>query len=69
MVDQLIIKVKKYQETSERMSKALKGKNKGKIRTEEHRRKISETLKGQKAWNKGMTKEDEVIYRKTKGLL
>ena len=56
---------KHNQKTRDKISKANKGKgnpmygkpswNKGKRLSEEHRRKLSESHKGQVAWNKGMT--------------
>ena len=68
------------QETKDNISKALKGKGKGLVPTKETREKISKAGKGrppwnkgkkgvQKAWNAGMTKEEQSIYRQTKGLL
>lgn len=51
-------------ETKEKISKAFKGERHpfyGKHLTKEHRRKISESNKGKKAWNKGLKMPDEVV--------
>lgn len=51
-------------ETKEKISKAFKGEKHpfyGKHLTAEHRRKISESNKGKKAWNKGLKMPDDVV--------
>ena len=51
-------------EISNKKSKSLKGKSLGTKRSEEQRRKISEGHLGQKAWNKGLSKETDERVRK-----
>lgn len=60
------IEIKPYiipDEIRRKKSISMIGKNKGRIHSEEIRKKFSESHKGQKAWNKGLTAETNLIIR------
>jgi hypothetical protein len=57
---------KHSEETKKKMSETRKGLRSGFIHSEESRKKMSESSKGQVAWNKGMSKEEQLEYKKNK---